>query len=89
MPLRNTEEAIKNEQSRETGNIGYTIRRKKTQQNMCWSPLCVNKHNTIRSIRHEPSYKSRQGQARTSKLYIFRQCIYIVYLREHKKQIKM
>ena len=35
--------AIKNGQSRETGNIGYT-RRRKTQHNMRWTPLCVNKH---------------------------------------------
>jgi putative exporter of polyketide antibiotics len=37
---------VNNEQSRETGNIGYTRRRKtKTQQNRCWTPLCANKHN--------------------------------------------
>jgi len=34
--------SIKNGQSRETGNIG--TRRRKTQHNMCWSPLCANKH---------------------------------------------
>jgi len=34
--LENTEEAIKNEQSRETGNIKYTKRRKTKQ-----------KHNTV------------------------------------------
>jgi hypothetical protein len=42
----NTEGAIKNGQSRETGNIGYTRRRKnktKTQHNMCWTPLYANK----------------------------------------------
>jgi hypothetical protein len=34
-------------QSRETGNIGYTRQRQakqKTQQNMCWTSLHVNKH---------------------------------------------
>jgi len=40
--------AIKNGQSRETGNIGYTRRREtkqtNTQNNMCWTPLYVNKH---------------------------------------------
>ena len=43
--VRAAEEAIKNGQSRETGNIGYTIYKKKktnkensTQQNMCWTP---------------------------------------------------
>ena len=35
--LENTEGAIKNGQSRETGNIGYTMQKKKKQQ----------KHNTI------------------------------------------
>jgi hypothetical protein len=36
--VRETEEVIKNGQSRETGNIGYTRRRQtqpKTQHNMC------------------------------------------------------
>ena len=35
-----------NEQSRETGNIGYSRRRKtkqKKQHNMCWTPLYANK----------------------------------------------
>jgi len=36
--LENTEEAIKNRQSRETGNIGY--KRKKN----CWTSLYANKH---------------------------------------------
>ena len=35
--LENTEGAIKNGQSRETGNKGYT-RRRNTQNNMCWTP---------------------------------------------------
>jgi len=43
--LDNTE--IKNGQSRETGNIGYTTRRKtKTQHNMCWIPQCAKKQIT-------------------------------------------
>jgi hypothetical protein len=41
----NTEGAIKNGQARETGNIGYT-RRRKTQHNMCWTPLYASKHTT-------------------------------------------
>jgi hypothetical protein len=65
--LQNNEGAIKNDQSRETGNIGHTRRRKtkqnttqyvldttirkQTQHNMCWTPLYVNKHNTI-CVRH-------------------------------------
>ena len=45
--LEKTEGAIKNGQSRETGNIGYTRRKQtkqKTQHNMCLTPLCANKH---------------------------------------------
>jgi hypothetical protein len=44
--LKNTEGAIKNGQSRETGNIVYT-RQRKTKQNqhiMSWKPLYANKH---------------------------------------------
>jgi hypothetical protein len=54
----NTQGSIKNGQSRESGNIGYPRRRKdrnwqhrvhktkikKTQDNMCWTPLYANKH---------------------------------------------
>jgi len=35
--------AIKNRQSRETGKIGYTRRRKRSH-NMCWTPQYANKH---------------------------------------------
>jgi len=46
--LENTEGVIKNGQSRETCFIGYTRQRKtikkKLQHNMCWTPLCANKH---------------------------------------------
>jgi hypothetical protein len=42
-----TEGAIKNGQSRETGNIGYIRQRKKktkkTQHNMCWTQLYAKK----------------------------------------------
>jgi len=38
-----TEGAIKQGLSRETGNTGNTIRRK-TQHNMRWIPLYSNKH---------------------------------------------
>jgi hypothetical protein len=41
--VENTEGVIKNGHSRETGNIVYT-RRRKTQHNMCWTPLYANKH---------------------------------------------
>jgi len=41
--LEITAGAIKRGQSRTHGNIGYTRRRKKkTQHNMCWTPLCAN-----------------------------------------------
>jgi hypothetical protein len=39
--LENTEGAIKNGQSRETGNIGYT-RRRKTKQT--YNTICVGHH---------------------------------------------
>ena len=45
--LDNTEGAIKNRQSKETGNTNRTRRRKnkpKAQHNMCWTPLYANKH---------------------------------------------
>ena len=45
--LENTERAIKNGQSRETGNIEYIkhkTKTNKTQHNMCWIPLYTNKH---------------------------------------------
>jgi len=46
--LENTEGAINNGQSRETGYIGYTRRRKTKQKHrtiyMCWAPLFANKH---------------------------------------------
>jgi len=45
--LEKTEVAIKNWQSRETGNIGYTrhktkTNKTKTQHNICWTPLYAN-----------------------------------------------
>ena len=47
--LDKTEAAIKNTQSRETGNIEYQRhknkdkQKKKPQHNMCWTPLYANK----------------------------------------------
>ena len=50
--LEKTEGAIKNGQSRDTGNTGWTRHRTKTNQtknttqktnNMCWKPLYANK----------------------------------------------
>ena len=43
--LENTEGAIKNGQSRETGNIGYT-RRRKTKQKQKYNTICVGHHYT-------------------------------------------
>ena len=52
--LENTEVAIENGESRETGNQGYTrhktkTHKTKTQHNMGWTPLyhCV-RHNTAK-----------------------------------------
>jgi hypothetical protein len=48
--LENTEGAIKNGQSRETGNIDGNKTKKskaKTQHNMCWTPLYANKHKNV------------------------------------------
>jgi hypothetical protein len=49
--LENTEGAITNGQSRETGNIGYTRQVNQKHNTIktygrptCWRPLCVNKH---------------------------------------------
>jgi hypothetical protein len=49
LKLENTEGAIKNGQSRETGNKGHTIQRK-TQHTPCVE-------NRYTQIRHEPCYK--------------------------------
>ena len=46
--LENTERAIRNGKSRETGNIGHIRRRQakqKTQHNMCWTQLGANRNN--------------------------------------------
>ena len=44
--LDNTEGAIKNGQSKETGNIVYIRRRhKKQNHDMCWTPLRAKKNN--------------------------------------------
>jgi len=48
--LENTERAIKNGQSRETGNIGYTRRKKdkaKTQHNIHRTPLYLSSTNNV------------------------------------------
>jgi hypothetical protein len=57
----NTEGAIKNRQSRETGNIGYTGRRE-TKQNHNTIHVeqlykCTYKQTQVTQIRHEPSNK--------------------------------
>jgi hypothetical protein len=45
--LENTEEAIKNEQSRETDNIAYTRRRQTKQKH---NTICVRHHYTQTNI---------------------------------------
>ena len=44
--IEKTEGAIQNGQSRETGNIGQTRHqtKKNTKHDMCWTPVCANKH---------------------------------------------
>ena len=47
--LENTKGAMKKGQSRETNNIKDTRRKEakqKTHHNMCWTPLCTNKHKS-------------------------------------------
>ena len=42
--LENTKGAMKKRQSRETNNIRRREAKQKTHHNMCWTPLCANKH---------------------------------------------
>ena len=44
--LENIEGAIKNGQSRETGNIDED-NKAKSQHNMCWTPLYANNTNNV------------------------------------------
>ena len=53
--LENTEGAIKNEQSRETGNIVYKRRQKKQNNNT--SQYVLDTTILKQTQRHEPSYK--------------------------------
>jgi hypothetical protein len=53
--LDNTERAIKNRQSRDTGNIGHT-RLRKTQHNMCGHHYTQTNTNNVNKT-YEPSYK--------------------------------
>jgi hypothetical protein len=57
--VRETEESIKNGQSRETGNLGWPRRRQtkqKTQHNMCWTAPHT-RHNTKTSkSKHTTQY---------------------------------
>ena len=60
--LENSEGAIKNVQSRETGSIGYTRHKAKknitkTQHNQYVLDSNIHKQTQITYIRHEPSYK--------------------------------
>ena len=49
--MDNQQGAINNGQSRETGNVWYSTQdtrrrqsKQKQQHDMCWTPLCANKH---------------------------------------------
>ncbi len=62
--LENTERAKQNGQSRETGNIVYT-RRRKTKQYVLNITIRIQTH--MMQIRQEPSYKKLEGKTnRTS-----------------------
>jgi hypothetical protein len=50
----NTEVAIKKKQSRETGNIGYTRRRKENTTQYVFDTT-MHKRTQITYIRHQPS----------------------------------
>ena len=59
--LENTESEIKKRQSRQTGNIRYTRRRKEETQNKNTTQYAldttIRKQTQITQIRHAPSYK--------------------------------
>jgi hypothetical protein len=59
--LENTEGEIKKRQSRQTGNIRYTRRRKEEKQNKNTTQYAldttIRKQTQITQIRHAPSYK--------------------------------
>ena len=69
--LEDTEGAIKNGQSRETGNIGYTRYKMKTKQNKNTTQymldITICKHMQITHLRYEPSYK--QPEVKTNSLF--------------------
>ena len=69
--LKNTEGGIKNVQSRETDNIGYTrLRKRKQIHNMCWTPLCVNKHTN--NMNKTPSLRGKRNVHHNTELRIQR-----------------
>ena len=76
----NTESAIKNGQSSKTGNIGYT-RRRKTQHNMCWTPLYTNKNTTqyvLDTTIHKQKHNTicvRHHYTQTKTNYVNKTCV--------------
>ena len=62
--LENTEGANKNGQSRKTGNIGHTRRRKTKQKH---NTICVGQHHTQANTNnvnktYKPSYKQQEAK---------------------------
>jgi hypothetical protein len=55
--LENTVGAIKNGQSRETGNIGYTRQRKTKKTTQYVLETTMRKQTQVTLIKHEPCYK--------------------------------
>jgi hypothetical protein len=68
--LENIEGAIKNGQSRETGNIGWTTRRGTKQKH---NTICIRHYyaqtntNNVNKVKHEPSYK--QPEVKTNRVF--------------------
>ena len=93
--LVNTKGAIKKEQSRETGVIGYTSRRRtnhKKQHNMCWISLYTrNKTNTNKikkNTQHNMCWTSLYtgNKTNTNKIRKKHTTQYVLDITIHRKQ---
>ena len=74
--LENTEGALKNGQSRETGNIGYTIHRTKTNK-------VKTQHNMCNVSCPEKSYKSQSIHRHYDSIILYHTSFSIVTAVEH------
>ena len=68
--LENIERAIKNGQSRETCNIGYTIRRQRKNTTQSALDTTMRKQTQITLIRHDPSYKQLEVKTNRTSFYV-------------------